>query len=226
LSGPKTTNMLAWIGRRREKSILERAERHLERVVASVEALKRTVYAFCEGNREGVEKGFEEIFRFEREADDIKRNILNELLKDVFHPIDRDEITRLLLTMDDIASNAKGAGARITFMCFTIDDEEVLRGLKEVADRLVDIARETYKALKELVESPRKALETANKVEEMEENIDDIRRNLLRRILVIGDSLGPSRLVCLKDVVDSMENVADRCEDAADLIRSLAILAT
>lgn len=225
MAGVKTTNVMAWVGRRREKRILRMAERHMEKVVASVEALRDTVYAFCDGRREDVERGYREVFRLEREADDVKRSILNELSRDVFHPIDRDEITRLLLTMDDIASNAKGASVRITFMDFPVEDEEVLRGLREVADRLVEIAREAYRALRELVESPSKALDAANRVEELEEGIDDVRRGLLRRLIAIGDSLGPSRLVCLKDVVDSMENVADRCEDTADLIRSLAILA-
>lgn len=226
LSNLKTTNFLAWLGRRRERKILEMAEKHMEKVVVTVKALKKTVYAFCESNVGEVKKSFDEIFKAEKEADDLKRNIIKELSVGVFHPIDRDEITRLLLTMDDIASNAKGAGARITFMCLKIKDEEILRRLKDIADRLTEIVDETSQAVKELVDNPKKALEKADRVEELEENIDDVRRELLHRILLIGDELGPSRLVCLKDVVDSMENVADRCEDTADLIRSLAILTT
>ena len=224
MASTKTTSFFAWLGRRREKRILEKAEKHMESVVEAVRALRDTVQAFCRGDWEGVKKGFENIFIAEKRADDLKRSIIREMSSQLFHPIDRDEITRLLLTMDDIASNAKGAGARITFMCFRVEDEEVVAGLLKVADSLVEIAEETFKAVKLIVENPKEALEVANKVEELEERIDDDRRELLHRVLHIGDALGPSRLVCLKDVVDSMENVADRCEDTADLVRSLAVL--
>ncbi len=224
MASTKTTSFFAWLGRKREKKILERAEKHMESVVETVRALRDTVHAFCRGDSEGVRRGFEGIFTAERRADDLKRSIIKEMSSDLFHPIDREEITRLLLTMDDIASNAKGAGARITFMCFKVEDTEVLEGLMKLADSLVNIAEEAFKAVRLMVENPKEALEVANKVEELEERIDDDRRMLLHRILNIGDELGPSRLVCLKDVVDSMENVADRCEDTADLVRSLAVL--
>lgn len=220
----KTTSLFAWLGRRRERRVLERAEKHMESVVEAVKALRDTIYAFCRGEWDDVRKGFERIFSAERRADDLKRSIIKEMSTQAFHPIDREEMVRLILTMDDIASNAKGAGARITFMCFKVEDEVVVEGLMKVADSLVEIAEETLKAVRLIVERPKEALEVANKVEELEEQIDDVRRELLHRVLRIGDELGPSRLVCLKDVVDSMENVADRCEDTADLVRSLAVL--
>jgi len=224
LASPKTTSLFAWLGRRRERKALERAEEHMKSVVETVKALKDTVYAFCQGDWEGVRKGFERIFTAEARADDLKRSIIREVSSQAFHPIDREEIVRLILTMDDIASNAKGAGARITFMSLRVEDEGVVEGLIKMANGLVEVAEETFKAVRLIVDRPEEALEVANRVEELEERIDDIRRELLRRILSIGDVLGPSRLVCLKDVVDSMENVADRCEDTADLIRSLAVL--
>lgn len=220
----KTTSFLAWLGRRMERRVLERAEEHMKYVVETVRALRDTVYAFCRGDEEGVRKGFGGVFNAEGRADEVKRGIIRELVSQPFHPIDREEVTRLVLTADDIASNAKGAGARLTFACFKLEDEEVASGLMKVADSLVEIAEETFKAVRLLVEDPKEALKVADRVEEMEEDIDSVRRGLLRRLICMGDTLGAARLVCLKDVVDCMENVADRCEDTSDLVRSLAIL--
>ncbi|MCX8204134.1 MAG: DUF47 family protein [Candidatus Nezhaarchaeota archaeon] len=220
----RTTSLFAWLGRERERRVLGRAKEHMKYVVEVVRALREAAYAFCRGDREGVEKWFNEVFKAERKADELKRGIIEDMASQLFHPIDRDEITRLVLVIDDVASNAKGAGSRMMFMEPKVEDEDVANGLLKIADSLVTIAEEALNAVSLLVESPKEALKGADRVERLEEMIDDVRRELLKRILRMGDVLGPSRLVCLKEIVDSMENVADRCEDVADLVRSLAVL--
>lgn len=220
----RTTSLFAWLGRERERKVLERAKEHMKYVLEVVRGLREEVGAFCQGDRRGVERGFEKIFEVERRADELKRNIINDMASHFFHPIDRDEITRLVLAIDDIASNAKGAGSRMMFMEPKIEHKDVADGLLELANGLVAIAEETLNTVSLLVESPREALRGADRVERLEEEIDDVRRRLLGRILHIGDSLGPSKLICLKEIVDGMESVADCCEDVADVVRSLAVL--
>ncbi|MEM4699447.1 MAG: DUF47 family protein [Candidatus Nezhaarchaeales archaeon] len=212
------------MGRERERRVLERAKEHMAHVLEVVRALREEVRAFCRGDGRGVEEWFRRVFEAERRADELKRGIINNMASQLFHPIDRDEITRLVLAIDDIASNAKGAGSRMMLMEPRVEDGGVVDGLLELADGLVAISEETLNTVGLLVESPKEALREADRVERLEEEIDDVRRRLLGRILRMGDSLGPSRLICLKEVVDSMENVADCCEDVADVVRSLAVL--
>lgn len=220
----RTTSLFAWLGKERERRVLGRAREHMKLVLEVVRALRETVYAFCRGDREGVERGFRGLFEAERKADELKRSIIEDVASHLFHPIDRDEITRLVLTIDDVASNAKGAGSRIMFIEPAIGDRKIAEGLMRMADELASIAEETLSTVSLLVESPKEALKGADRVERLEERIDDLRREVMKYIIQVGDSLGPSKLVCLKEIVDGMENVADCCEDVADLVRSLAVL--
>ncbi len=64
-----------------------------------------------------------------------------------------------------------------------------------------------------------------NEVERMEEEIDDFRVSLVEKILKFGDTAKSiSAWLMLKEAVENMEDVADRSEDVADVIRSIAIL--
>ncbi len=216
---------MAWISRRKEQKVLRMLEEHMAYVLKTVEGLRKATYAFCDGNEEGFKEGYKEVFDGEGEADSLKRKILDELSKGMFHPVDRDEIIRFVLTADDIASNAKGAAVRMTFIPLALKDEGLKGGLKKLADDLVRIAIKTKEAVEKLIENPKGAVEKAHEVEEIEEQIDDFRRDLLRTIMRSYDSLGTVKMLCLKEIVDSMENVADKCEDVADLIRSIVIVA-
>jgi uncharacterized protein Yka (UPF0111/DUF47 family) len=80
--------------------------------VSTVSALRDLVYAVCDGNFDEADRIFKIIFQRERDADDVKEKILDELSKGPFHPADKEEILHLILTADDIASNAKSAGRK------------------------------------------------------------------------------------------------------------------
>jgi len=69
------------------------------------------------------------------------------------------------------------------------------------------------------------AIKLANEAEMIEESIDDFRMNQLvpKLIAWINRSKTVGFCVMLKETIDRMENVADRCEDVADVIRSIVI---
>ncbi|RLI04407.1 hypothetical protein DRO26_04650 [Candidatus Bathyarchaeota archaeon] len=221
----KSTSSILWLGREKEKKILELCKNHIERVICVVKEMHKTFHAFGELNQEKVEENFKEVFRCEREADEIKRNILEELSKGLFHPINREEIIRLLLTADDIASYAKAASRKLLF----IPPKSLTKSLREVlmvfSDNLLKIAEEVNSAFQLLIKDPRQAVQASHKVENLEEKIDDFRvESIIPEFLSWCDtSKSISLCLILKEIIDGMENLADKCEDVADVIRGIAI---
>jgi len=89
----------------------------------------------------------------------------------------------------------------------------------------VRIAEKMRDAFVQLLEDPEGAIEATHEVEKMEEEIDDYRVALVEKILRHGDEAKSiSSWLMLKEAVENMEDVADRSEDVADVIRSIAIL--
>ena len=224
----KSSNIAIWLSRREEKKILQVCESHLEKVIATVKGMRDVVHAFCDNQIDEVEKHYTTTFESERGADEIKHRILVDLSTGPLHPIDREEVIRLVLTADDIAENAK-AGARKLRLASTkclVDEIDV--SLKEMADMCVDIVGRVRIAFQKLSENREQAIEAADHVERLEESIDEHRFNLLKKILnckqriVSIRSLGP--WLMLMNAIENMEELSDRSEDLADVIRSIAIL--
>ncbi|MEM2103710.1 MAG: DUF47 family protein [Candidatus Bathyarchaeia archaeon] len=211
-----------WIGRGREREILKRTERHLSKIVELSKKLKDFVNAFLSDSRENMEKTFKEIFRLEREADDEKEAIIVELSKGPFHPMDREDIIRLVLTMDDIAANLKAASAKLLY----VDPVNVPGDVKEDVAKLVnmvyDIVTCLENALKGLIEGSKEILKLAENVERKEEAIDEFRVTLIAKVLQWGEkSKSISTLLMLKESIENLEEASDKAEDVADIIRGI-----
>lgn len=220
----KPTYPAIWFGRKRELEVLNLVRVHFEYILSTVLALRDLVYNVCDGDFDKADKVFGVIFQREREADDVKEKILDELSKGPFHPADKGEIMNLILTADDLASNAKSAGRKFCMARGVDLPNDVKDGLRGVADLTFNITLKLKDTFNMLTEDPRKAVGMAEEVERLEETIDDRRVELILLILKWGESYPKmSRWLMIKEAVENMEAIADRAEDTADVIRMISV---
>ena len=220
----KPTYSAIWFGKKREIEILHIVRVHFETILATVAAMRDLVYAVCVEDFVKVDKIFKLIFEREREADNVKEKIMDELAKGPFHPMDRGELINLILTADDLAANAKSAGRKLSIAKPINIPSEVKDGLKLVSDLVFKITEKLRDNFVVLINDPKKAVEVADEVERLEEEIDDRRVELIINILHWGDGAAKvSHWLMVKEAVENMEEVADKAEDTADVIREIAI---
>ena len=218
-------SMWGWIGRRRQLEIIEMSLNHINKIIEVSNELSEFLETYVTKGKEEASKVYEKIFLSEKEADDIKRDIISSLSTGIFHPIDREDLIRLTLTSDDIAAHAKYAARNLLIL----PQREIP---KELGDLLIKMSKELQKAtirikdgINELYRDPRKALEVADTIERIEEEVDEIRTEALEKAVAWCDTIGiPSVCIIIKEVIDSIENATDKCEDVADIIRSIALL--
>jgi predicted phosphate transport protein (TIGR00153 family) len=210
------------MGKQREKDILRLTEKHLRKIISLAIAMKDFIRAFSDGSAEGMEKTFKEIFRIEREADDEKENIIVELSKGPFHPMDREDIIRLVLTMDDVAANIKAASTKLLYVDPTKIPDNVRKDIAELVNMVYDIVMSFGDALQGLIVGSKDVLKLAENVERKEEAIDEFRVVLIARVLEWGEeSKRISALLMLKEAVENLESASDCTEDAANIIRGI-----
>lgn len=223
----KSSHVAVWFGRKREKAVLATCEKHYSKVLSVIMEMKKFIEAYYSGNFDEVKKSFEEIFKFEREADEVKKSIVTELMKGPFHPLDREEIMKLVLTVDDIAAYVKASSRRLLYVNPKEVPESIRNGLKIITYKMCDAATILRDGLNKLISKPDDALDAAEKTERIEEEVDDLRVDLIAEILKWGDmvkSIG--NWLMIKDAVEFIENAVDRLEDTADVIRAIVILST
>ena len=214
----------SWIARTVETMVISKALEHISRVIEVAECAHKLFLKFRDGSREGVLSTYSCVYESEKKADEVKRTIIKELSEGFIHPIDREELIRLVLTVDDIAAYVKAACRRACLVNPRDVDPTIRDYLIEMISRVVKSVKLLKEAIEVLRKEPKKALELADNVERIEEEVDEIRIKALAEVLKLCDKSRPSVCLMAKDIVDSLENSEDRCEDSADVIRSIAIL--
>lgn len=213
-----------WIGRKKEREMLKLSKKHFDKVMELSRTFKEYISLYSEGRLEESSERYQQIFRLEREADDEKERIISEVSRGPFHPIDREDIIRLVLTMDDIAANLKSASRKLLYTSPQDAPEPVRNGLVKLADLTLEIVGRLGEALEALVKGSEETLKLADLVERKEEEIDEFRHDLINEVLRWGDGSGKlSNVLMVKEAIENIENASDKAEDVADLIRGITV---
>lgn len=216
-----------WFGRKREKAILTFCKKHFDKVFETIIHFKEFIEAFKIDDLEKIKASFKNIFDIEREADDIKENIIDELSRGPLHPIDREDIIRMVMTVDDIAANIKSGARKLTYVNSKLVPLDIKNGMLEIADKIHEEAKFLGEALNMLIDNPNEAIELCERVERIEEEIDDKRVELMNKVLDWANEIKIiKQWTMIKEAIENIEAAADYIENSADVIRSLVILSS
>jgi len=221
----RTGSLGIWLGKQREKEIFKVCTNHIEKIIQTVKEMRDSIHAYHEGDLERASNLAKAASLMEKEADAIKKAILDELVREMFHPMDRDEILRFVLEADGIASNAKAAAGKLSMIPRKAVADSLTQDLASLSDTLVTTVEAMGQAFEALVKGAENVFELCQKVETFEEQIDELRAGLIRDKFIPWCQATSQAGLCiiLKEAMDNMEKVADQAEDVADVIRSIAI---
>jgi len=214
----------SWIGRRVELEVMEKSLKHLELTRSVAKACLELFQSLARCDAEGVRRSNTRVHEVEGRADEIKREVIKELGKGYIHPVTREELIRLALAVDDIAAFLKGASRRASLIEPREIEDEVRNYALRMAEKVLKAVELLEESVKVLNKDLKKALELADAVERIEEEVDDIRIEALGEVLRFCNKSTPSACIVAKEIIDSLENATDRCEDTADVIRSIAVM--
>lgn len=216
--------LLEWLRRRRKVSAIERMEDHLELTVECVESLYSAIKISVSGLEDSAQK-LKELSHKEVEADFMRRAILNELSASELMPDDKAALMDLVRRIDWIADWAREAGRLMTIIRIRELSEELKNTIIKMAERVRECAYNVKNTISMLLFDVEKALENADRVERLEEEVDDIYEEC-RKIFVKVDSCRNVTLgetIMIAQFLDALENVADWCENTVDQVRVIAV---
>ena len=215
--------IMRWFGDRRNETVLDMTHNHLEKTENAVKELYEMVQAVGAGERD-KKKYYESISQHEMMADKIRRDMVTELSNRDLYATERDDLMELVRAVDWVADWAREASRLLVILPF----EKLPSTFKQ---SIADMCRENYRCVKVLDDcikalsvDPKKALELADQVELMEENIDDLyatAREMYVNIEIPDMTRGA--MILLNEFMASIETVADWCENSADIARAIAI---
>lgn len=214
-------NFFGWMGMREQQRMLLAARDHTNKVLEVARLLQSSLRHFCAGDLARAKELHEQIFNAERQADDLRRELLDRMSEGMFLPADREDLVHLVERVDDVADYANGA-ARLVVLFREAPPEPLRQGIVNYGDLLLQATKHLADALDKLAAGDRRAaLELCTAVERTEEEADALKASLYQRLFSM--ELPAGTLLLLHDLIESMENTADKAEDAADLVRVLAV---
>ena len=198
---------------------------HLKRIFDIISLIREMIVSFTNDDNEEAARKAKAIVEMEREADDIKEEVIDKLMNSALHPLDQEEIIKLIMTADNIAAHCKSTARKLLYVHSNEVPPHIKEGLKGIVDLLYDEANALRLTIEALVKGTNDVTENAEKTERLEEAIDDARVDLLAQILKWGDmSEHVSDWIMLKEAVENIEMASDKIEDTADVLREIAIM--
>ena len=214
-------NILGWLGMEEEESILKDAQKHVQETNNTVRCFAEAVAAFIRGDLNAKSVAIEKVRESEHQADLLRSKMVNELSEGLLLPPDREDLMHFVKTLDKIADWTNGAARIVGFIEEKLP-ENVLKNISYATELIVNSVSRLQEAIQALTKNNlKKAIADSEEVDRLEHEADDQKKLLIESIL--HAHLEPTGLVLTYQLAEYLEGVTDKIEDAAEVVKILAI---
>ena len=161
----------------------------------------------------------QEIIDMEHVNDDYTHNIFTELGKNFITPFDREDIHHLASALDDIADYIYASAKKINF--YRVNPNDI--GIKKMADLIAEGCVQVHKAVTELrnMKNMRQITDALVAINSIENQSDDVYDMSIERLFAMEPDA--KEVMKKREIYQVLEIVADKCEDAANVIESIIV---
>ena len=170
-----------------------------------------------------IESSLKKITDIEEEVEDIRRKITIDVAEVGSLMVYREDVLRTAYTIDDIAGYISGIAFRLSNIKLTVlKNHQLDNDIEILIEKVVDAIFKLNEMARALAINPQNIIELSQAVQELEREIDSKYRNTIIKAVKNGSG-NASELILLKDVIEGIEGMADKCQEASDSFTILAL---
>jgi predicted phosphate transport protein (TIGR00153 family) len=163
-----------------------------------------------------------EVERVEKDADEVRRTLVQELNQSFVTPIDREDIFALSRTVDDILDY--GYTTISEMLTFDVKPNDYLTNM---VITLREATNEINLAILQLGKNPRVVLEHASRAKKLENEVELIYREALSKLFNKADNIEDVlHIFKLREIYRHLSNAADRVDEAGNAVSDIAVKIT
>ena len=194
----------------------------INKILNSARDLSALFASIMKGDEKDVQLCLERMTNAEEDIENLRRKITHEVADIGSLMVSREDVLRTAYIMDDIAGFITG----IAFRLSNIKVSSLKKGkfdddLAQLLGMVVDAIFKLNEMARALSISPASTIELGQDVQKFERQIDAKYRSII--IKVLNENPVTKDILLLKDVVEGVEGMADRCQQASDSITILAL---
>jgi len=197
---------------------------HVRKVLDLTRKVPQMIDYFMKNDKDRAGQLFNEVTGGEAEVDKARRLVSQELAEIGAILLSREDFLRFTNLTSEIADFSEGIAFRLVEIMQ--HNWNVPMDIKKDLLKLSEAVFETVLKLREMVMAlnygSTKTMEKARDVEIAEQNVDALYRDL--EIKLLSSKMDFPALILLRDVLQLLEDSADKAEDASDAARILSFM--
>ena len=203
---------LSWV-RSNDKEIIDKLEAQSANLVKATSALAELI-----SNFDNIQERKAAIRELEHEGDRITHDLYTIIDKTFVTPLDREDISKLTGSVDEILDYTDGAAER--FLLFKISKPTPF--MLELSKTLMSASQEVHILMTRLrkFKSAGDLIEHCRKISKYEHEADTIYRNAIAELFETND---PIEIIKMKEIYEVLEGALDRCADVSDVFEDIAL---
>ena len=204
----------------REGNFFEMFNQHAERIVEAARAFEQLVANYSDVHlREQYNR---DVDNAERAADRVTHDVNRLIHKTFITPIDREQIHKLINTMDDVADLIQDSAETMALYDVRHMTEEIVR-LTSLSVKCCDRLKDAVKFLGRIADPTvaEATLKTCEEIDRLESDADRVMRGAMSKLF--REEPDVREVIKLKAIYELLETITDKCEDVANVIEGIVL---
>ncbi|WP_323118791.1 DUF47 domain-containing protein [Burkholderia alba] len=155
----------------------------------------------------------------EKAADKLTHEAIDLLHKTFITPLDRDEIHKLITTMDDILDLMEDVATAVSLYDVRAVTSEASQ-LAHIVTQSVQHVQQAVALLSDMKQSGQ-ILKSCEEIDRWESEADRVLRAAMSKLFREEDDV--KTLIKLKAIYELLEQITDKCEDVANIIEGIVL---
>ncbi|MEJ2013821.1 MAG: DUF47 family protein [Anaerolineales bacterium] len=197
----------------------KKTNRFIELLIKQADYTVQAMQELMSYVREPNEALAQSVTRIEKQADEVRRILIDELNQTFVTPIDREDIFSLSLTIDDVLDYADTTVEEM-HMLEIQPNEYIVR----MVSLLTDAAREIHMGVMRLEDHPSVANDHAVRAKALENRMETVYREAIANLFSLPRDIDHVvQMLKLREIYRHLSNAADRGDQAANVLGDIVV---
>jgi len=194
----------------------------INRILNAGRALSTLPGMIVKKDKTGIKDTLEQISTIEEEVENLRRKITRDVADVGGLIMNRENLLNTAYTMDEIAGYITGIYFKLSNVkVSTLKTDKLDHELTELIELVVDEIYKLNQIIRTLSTDTAKSIELAQETQKIEREIDTKYRILsIKSMNKISDT---KELLLVKDIIEGIEEMADKCQEVSDSFILLAL---
>jgi predicted phosphate transport protein (TIGR00153 family) len=215
-------SLIEYFKKKTAENVLEKSLNHARKIQECVRELDKGIQILLvTKDVEQAHEIFLNVDNLEHEADDFRREIMQDISKGELNPSVRADLSHLIKRMDDVANCATGVARRMDTIpnkFWEQSSQESINLIKDMMKTTVDCSTLLDLILMDLLGERKRVKEIAKQINHLEHKVDLLNIQLRRSLQQTDYDINYFTSFTVGMTMNILEAISDACETVADYI--------